>query len=231
MFEITVIILLVFIFLQLHFHFKNSKLLPRPKYYFEEENYLSNIKSEGAKGDLYFYTIAQFNERVGIKPGGLVKELGFTDFVFIFDKNTKKFLNASVKFIGSDGFDRGKKIGFYNFYSTDDVHIEINIQLNLKEYNDFFNELRMASAERKQGTNSYFLYSLDTTSAINVNQGSTINSVDAIHMTGIYSEYYSDKIGVMIDLVKGLESPDIDQKNICNDLYYRFRKINSEKTN
>ncbi len=230
MFEIIVISFFGFIALQLHFHFKNSNIPSQPQYYFEEENYLSKIKSEGARGEFYLYTVSQFSERVRIDARGMVKELGFSDFVFIFDKNTKKFLNARVKFIGSDGFDRGRKIGFYSFDLTDGAHIEVNIHLNLNAYNDFFNDLRIASDVRNQGTNTYFLYSLDTTSSINASHGNTINSVDAIHMTGVYNEYYSDKIAVMIDLVNGLESSDVLQRNICNDLYDRFIKIKSEKT-
>jgi hypothetical protein len=231
MFEITVIIFLGIIASQLYCHFKKSKILPQTKYYFEEENYLSDVKSEGTSGEFYLYTVAQFNERVGMEARGLVRELGFSDFVFIFDKNTKRFLNARVKFIGSDGFDRGKKIGYYHFHLIDDAHIEINIHLNLKDYNDFFNELRIASDMRKKGMTTYFLYSLNTTSSINVSQGNTINSINAIHRTGVYSQYHSDKIGVMVDLAKGLESSDIEQKNICTDLYDRFMKINAEKTN
>jgi len=216
-------ILLTIIVIQLTLS-RRSKPIEK-KYYFEEEIKLNSNHTEGHRTLFYFYTVSQFIETISYTSKGLEKELGFSEFQFIYDRTNKKFYNARVKIIGIDGYDEGKKAGFFTFF--DDV-IEINIQLNLKNYTELFKELRISSKDRALNKKKYFLYDLTGISSMKMSNSELINSVNRISTCHVYDEYYADKNSVMLDLMETIHGSDLEQSKICTDLYAQFMKINTQ---
>lgn len=225
MFELILVALLIFITYQLYL--RNKKVEIKNKFYFAEEGYMSSNKLVGVNTDFYFYTVAEFNEVTQIDNYGVEKKLGFSDFIFIYDKVHKKFITARVSIIGTDSYQRVGKIGFYKYLSNDDYWIELNIRLSLSEYDVFASDLKEAVNDFKEkGERFYFLYSINGRQSFSGDGDYKIFFIDSISKIGKYNSYYADKIGVFNDLKSDAVDLDDRQVDIRNEIMERFNKIN-----
>lgn len=226
MFEIITSIAIIIIALVL-FN-RRPKLDPR-KFYFTEESYLlENKKISNHKTDFYLYTIAEFSEVSTLNDSGVTKELGFSDFIFVYDKISNKFMSARVRIIGADGYDRADKIGFYKFLSDDNDWIELNIRMRLNDYNEFVADLKEhASAREETSKNSFFLYDLSGHHAHVIGGSYVIYYLDSIKKVGVYDAYYADKIGLMSTLYSSDSQSDERQTILRKEFINRFEEVNS----
>ncbi len=222
-FFLVAIIIAVFIF------FQKKQQTISPKYYFAEEAHLlQKEKLKSYKTNFYLYTIAEFSEVSSVNENGIVKELGFSDFILIYDKINDVFMSARVRFIGADGYDRSEKIGFYKFLSDDKDWIELNIRLPLNDYNQFIADLKESAQDRKTtAKNTFFLYDLSGYHAYGIGDDCMVYYIDLIKKIGTYDSYYADKIGLMSTLQSTPSQLDERQSVLRREIMNRFNEINS----
>lgn len=224
----VIALLLIIICFQLRKNFKGKvNKLSTNNFYFSEENwYLHKEKIIEQKTNIYFYTIAEFNEISSLNNQGLIKKLGFSDFVVVYDKNTNNFLDARVSIVATDGYSNVEKIGFYQYLTSEKDWIELNIRMSIKDFNEFFNELKEAAKLRKSnGTSNYFLYEIIGNSAFKISNDDYTYYLDSISKVGSYDNCYIDKISFMNELSNNINT-NSSQELIKNKIKERLLKVN-----
>lgn len=226
MFEIVIVIILAAIAVIVLRGRKNIK--PAKLYFAEESCLLDSKQLMNFKSELYLYTIAEFSEDSVVGASGLVKRLGFSDFIICYDKNRKKFMSVRFQIVAADGYDRAEKIGFYKFISTKDEWIELNVRLTPSNYNEFVADLKEAAQLRRNSSeNKFFLYDLCGWQGYSINENNAVYFIDSIRRVGIYNAYYADKIGLMTNLFSSVKSDDQEQDLLMESFRQRFQDINS----
>lgn len=226
MIEFIAVIILALIAFKLYSN--KGKASADEVYYFPEERYLSSGGLVNFKSALNLYTVAEFSETTHANHLGVVKELGFSDFILIYDKFLNKFITARVKIVGADGYARSAKMGFFKYLSSDKDWAELNIHFSLDDYNVFVSEIKEAAAERELlGKRTYFLYELNGYQAFDLGGGDMIYYIDSITKVEKYNDYYADKIGLMIELRSKSNSVDERQAALRKELIDRFDEVNS----
>lgn len=225
---IEAIIALLLALIAYKIYLKKSKNNVYENFYSAEEKYSSSRNLVNFKSDLYLYFIAEFSELTQATHLGVVKKLGFSDFIFIYDKSLKKFITPRVKIIGTNGYTRSSKVGFYKYLSIDKDWMELNIHLSLSDYDAFVNEIKEAAAERESFDKKlYFLYSINGYQSFEMDKNNVIYYIDSILKVEKYNSYYADKIGVMVDLRSNLNQLDQEQEIFKQQLIDRFNEVNS----
>lgn len=226
LFVIALLLALIYFQLRKNFKEKVKKLSTNDFYFSEEKWYLQKEKIIKQKTNLNFYTIAEFKEIPSINNKGLIKKLGFSDFVVVYDKNTNSFLEAQVSIVATDSYDKAEKIGFYNHLSNEKDWIELNIRMSIKDFNEFFNELKEAAKLRKSnGVCNYFLYEIIGSSAFKISNEDYIYFLDSFSKVGSYDNYYVDKISFMNELSNNINT-NSSQELIKNKIKERLLKVN-----
>jgi hypothetical protein len=224
----VIALLLAFIYLkQRKNHKEEVKKSSTNDFYFSEEGmYLHKNKIINQKTNIYFYTIAEFNEISSFNNQGLIKKLGFSDFTVVYDKNTNNFLDARVSIVATDSYDKGEKIGFYQYLNTEKDWIELNIRMSINDFNEFFNELKEAAKKRKlDKVKNYFLYEIIGSSAFKISNDDYIYFLDSFSKVGSYDSYYVDKISFMNELSNNI-SINSSQELIKNNIKKRLLEVN-----
>ena len=224
----VIALLLTIICFQLRKKFKEKvkKLSTNDFYFSEEQWYLQKEKIINQKTNIYFYTIAEFNEISSFNNQGLIKKLGFSDFVVVYDKNTNNFLDARVSIVATDDYSNAEKIGFYQYLTTEKDWIELNLRMSIKDFNEFFNELKEAAKLRKSnGISNYFLYEIIGSSAFKISNDNYTYFLDSFSKVGSYDNYHVDKISFMNELSNNINT-NSSQELIKSKIKERLLKVN-----
>jgi hypothetical protein len=225
MFELVVGVLLGW---GMHAFFTRREKEPKSskRYYFDEDT-LPRSDQYGQYGDITFFTIAEFNETRTVGSGGLEKELGFSDYPVLFDREAKRIKAARVTFIGADGYDRGPAIGYFRPLDARGHHLELTVLFSLSEYDSVFENMKQAAERRAAtGERTYFLYEMKTS----VRKSHREQILYEIHSFNLAHTYYNEDIllgglNVMIEVERGANDNDSNYQALCRDYLNRFLRL------